>query len=238
MAAPPAVPGASPSSRVGEVANVGALAITAVEARHDGRRWPRGPHAASLGYLVSGTQTVYFAGDTELFDEMSELADRVDAALLPIGGWGPTLGPGHMDPLDAARAVRLIRPRVVIPVHWGTLLPIGFRPSPPGPSWRPGTPVRPARRQHRPGRRGSHPDAGAADDALRRHRHIFTPVGTCRLPRPSQVRLAPIATESSFDLHDPDQAIRRRRAATERAGVHGLRGIKSGKGGEECLCVT
>lgn len=112
--------------RVGEVANVGALAITALEARHDGRRWPRGPHAASLGYLVSGTQTVYFAGDTELFDEMSELADRVDAALLPIGGWGPTLGPGHMDPLDAARAVRLIRPRVVIPVHWGTLLPIAF----------------------------------------------------------------------------------------------------------------
>jgi len=114
--------------RVGEVANVGALAITAVEARHDGRRWPRGPRAASLGYLVSGTHTVYFAGDTELFDGMSELADRVDAALLPIAGWGPTLGPGHMDPLDAARAARLIRPRLVIPVHWGTLLPIGFTP--------------------------------------------------------------------------------------------------------------
>ena len=112
--------------RVGEVASVGALTITAVEARHDGRRRPRGPRAETLGYVVNGTHTVYFAGDTELFDGMSELASRVDAALLPIGGWGPTLGAGHMDPLDAARATRLIAPRLVVPVHWGTLLPIGF----------------------------------------------------------------------------------------------------------------
>ena len=111
--------------RVGEVANVGALTITAVEARHDGRRRPRGPRAGTLGYLVSGTHSVYFAGDTELFSEMAELPRRIDVALLPIGGWGPRLGPGHMDPLDAARAARLIQPHVVIPVHWGTLLPIG-----------------------------------------------------------------------------------------------------------------
>src|SRR5262249_19080201 len=50
---------------------------------------------------------------------------QLDVALLPVAGWGPKLGPGHMDPLDAARAVRLLKPRVAIPVHWGTLLPIG-----------------------------------------------------------------------------------------------------------------
>ncbi len=111
--------------RVGETVSVGALTVTAVEARHDGRRL-HGPRTAALGYLVGGTHTVYFAGDTELFDEMSELAGRVDAALLPIGGWGPTLGPGHMGPLDAARATALVKPRLVIPVHWGTLLPIGL----------------------------------------------------------------------------------------------------------------
>jgi L-ascorbate metabolism protein UlaG (beta-lactamase superfamily) len=111
---------------VGEVANLGPLAVTAVEARHDGRRRPRGPEAETVGYRISGTHTVYFAGDTELFGEMSQLADRIDAALLPIAGWGPTLGPGHMDPLDAARAAALIRPRLAIPMHWGTLLPIGF----------------------------------------------------------------------------------------------------------------
>ena len=112
--------------RAGDRTSIGALGITAVEARHDGRRHPRGPRADTLGYLVSGTRTVYFAGDTELFPEMARLRGRVDAALLPIAGWGPTVGAGHMDPLDAARATRLIGPRVVIPVHWGTLQPIGL----------------------------------------------------------------------------------------------------------------
>ncbi len=104
---------------------MGALTITAVEARHDGRRRPRGPHAPALGYLVRGNQVIYFAGDTELFAEMADLSPSLDAALLPVTGWGPTLGPGHMDPLHAARAARLTQPRIAIPIHWGTLLPFG-----------------------------------------------------------------------------------------------------------------
>ena len=124
---------------VGAVANVGAqVTVTAVEARHDGRRHPGGLRAATLGYVIEGRHAVYFAGDTELFDGMSELrsthergetsgqSSRLDVALLPVAGWGPTLGAGHMDPLDAARAARLIRPRIAIPMHWGTLLPIGL----------------------------------------------------------------------------------------------------------------
>jgi L-ascorbate metabolism protein UlaG (beta-lactamase superfamily) len=113
----------------GERANVGALAVTAVQAHHDGRRrpGPRGLCAETLGYVVGGRRTVYFAGDTELFEGMSALAaSRLDVALLPVAGWGPTLGAGHMDPLDAARAARLIGPRIAIPMHWGTLLPIGL----------------------------------------------------------------------------------------------------------------
>jgi L-ascorbate metabolism protein UlaG (beta-lactamase superfamily) len=110
---------------VGDVANVGELAVTAVEARHDGGR-PGGPRTDALGYLLRGRREVYFAGDTELFAGMSEISRLLDVALLPVAGWGPTLGPGHMDPLDAARAVELIEPRIAIPVHWGTLLPIGL----------------------------------------------------------------------------------------------------------------
>jgi L-ascorbate metabolism protein UlaG (beta-lactamase superfamily) len=111
----------------GDVVRVGSLAVTAVEAHHDGRR-TGGPRAETLGYLVSGRRAVYFAGDTELFAEMSNLSSGSppDVALLPVAGWGPTLGSGHMGPLDAARAVGLIRPRLAIPVHWGTLLPIGL----------------------------------------------------------------------------------------------------------------
>jgi L-ascorbate metabolism protein UlaG (beta-lactamase superfamily) len=111
---------------VGEQARVRTLTVTAVPARHDGRRRPGGARAAALGYLVEGRHTVYFAGDTERFEGMSALAPRLDVALLPVAGWGPTLGPGHMDPLEAAQATALLKPRVAIPIHWGTLLPIGL----------------------------------------------------------------------------------------------------------------
>ncbi|HEY3864557.1 MAG TPA: MBL fold metallo-hydrolase [Solirubrobacteraceae bacterium] len=112
--------------QVGETASVGAVEVTAVEARHDGRRHPGGLRAETIGYFIRGRHAVYFAGDTELFDDMSALPSSPDVALLPVAGWGPTLGAGHMDPLDAARAVRLIQPRIAIPMHWGTLLPIGL----------------------------------------------------------------------------------------------------------------
>ena len=117
--------GAVSELAVGEGASVGALTVRAVPARHDGRR-PRGPQAPAIGYLVEGECAVYFAGDTELFPEMGRLGRPVDVALLPIGGWGPRLGPGHMGPLEAARATALIAPRIAIPIHWGTLLPIGL----------------------------------------------------------------------------------------------------------------
>ena len=112
---------------VGEEAALGAVSVRAVPADHDGRRYPFGPRSASVGYLLSGPKTVYFAGDTGVFEGMSELAGGLDVALLPVAGWGRTLGPGHMDPLDAARATRLLRPRVAIPIHWGTFRPIGPR---------------------------------------------------------------------------------------------------------------
>jgi L-ascorbate metabolism protein UlaG (beta-lactamase superfamily) len=118
--------------RAGEVTGIrgaGGLTVRAVEARHDGRRHPGGRRAQTLGYVIHGRRTVYFAGDTELFEGMSEQipdpSSQLDVALLPVAGWGSTLGPGHMDPLDAARAVALLAPRIAIPIHWGTLLPIG-----------------------------------------------------------------------------------------------------------------
>jgi L-ascorbate metabolism protein UlaG (beta-lactamase superfamily) len=63
---------------------------------------------------------VYFAGDTDLFDGMAELRGKVDVALLPVWGWGPSVGEGHLDPERAAAAVAMIEPRIAIPIHWGT----------------------------------------------------------------------------------------------------------------------
>ncbi len=78
------------------------------------------------GYLLEGERIVYFPGDTDVFPQMSELANKnIDLALIPIWGWGPTLGAGHLNPKSAAEAVALLRPRHVIPIHWGSFRPIG-----------------------------------------------------------------------------------------------------------------
>jgi L-ascorbate metabolism protein UlaG (beta-lactamase superfamily) len=106
---------------VGDRVEVGGSWVEAVPALHDGRRFPFGRQRPALGYLLEGPPCVYFAGDTDLFPEMSELAGRVDLAALPIGGWGPRVPAGHLDPERAARAASLIQPRIVVPIHWGTL---------------------------------------------------------------------------------------------------------------------
>ena len=107
----------------GDGTRVGGIEVTATEAIHDGRRHKVGPRVEAIGYLLgSSARTVYFAGDTDLFDGMSELAGRLDVALLPIGGWGPKVGAGHLDPRRAAVAAAMLRPRLAIPIHWGTLL--------------------------------------------------------------------------------------------------------------------
>ena len=114
----------------GDVAAVGPLRVRATAAAHDGggqrARGPRGlrgPHSTALGFVVEGRGTVYFAGDTDVFAGMADIAPRIDVALLPVGGWGPNLGPGHLDADRAARALLLLRPRVAIPIHWGTYAP-------------------------------------------------------------------------------------------------------------------
>jgi L-ascorbate metabolism protein UlaG (beta-lactamase superfamily) len=108
--------------RAGERITISGAQVEAVPAWHSVRRFPYRAEHDALGYLV---ERIWFAGDTDLRPEMEALRGRVDVALLPIWGWGPTLGPGHLDPAAAARAAALVAPQVVIPIHWGTLLPIG-----------------------------------------------------------------------------------------------------------------
>jgi L-ascorbate metabolism protein UlaG (beta-lactamase superfamily) len=111
---------------VGETVPVGAGTVTGIPAEHDGRRSPLHPPALSLGFVLEhGGARVYFAGDTDIFDGMADIGP-IDVALLPIWGWGPKAGPGHLDPESAARALGLLRPRVVVPIHWGTYLPFGY----------------------------------------------------------------------------------------------------------------
>lgn len=98
--------------------------VRLVRADHAARPMPHRPNDAH-GHLVRGTDAVvWFAGDTSLYDDMAGLPDaadgRIDLALLPIGGWGPRLSPGHMGPAEAVEACRRVRPRAVMPIHFGT----------------------------------------------------------------------------------------------------------------------
>jgi len=108
----------------GDELEVAGVNVRAVPAAHDGRRVPLGRAPSAVGFVAGG---VYFAGDTEPFPEMAELAGTLDAALLPVSGWGPKVGPGHMDPRAAAEALALLRPGLAIPIHWGTYRRIGHR---------------------------------------------------------------------------------------------------------------
>jgi L-ascorbate metabolism protein UlaG (beta-lactamase superfamily) len=121
--------------RVGDTVHLDGPLVTAevVPAAH---KHGRGPHsrvsAPPVGYVVDGGgRRVYFPGDTDLFAGMASLID-IDVALLPIWGWGSSLGVGHLDPTRAATATGLIRPGIVVPIHWGTYAPEDGRRQLPG----------------------------------------------------------------------------------------------------------
>jgi len=71
----------------------------------------------AAGFVVNfyGT-TIYFAGDTALFGDMALIGklEKIDYALLPIGN-NYTMGPE-----DALEAVGMIKPKVVIPMHYSS----------------------------------------------------------------------------------------------------------------------
>jgi L-ascorbate metabolism protein UlaG (beta-lactamase superfamily) len=104
----------------GDEVEVGPLHVRALHAEHPGGRSPLRARGPALSYAILGTRRAYFAGDTGLFRAMEGLVPELDLALLPIWGWGPRLGPGHLDPRSAAEALRLLRPLTAVPIHWGT----------------------------------------------------------------------------------------------------------------------
>jgi L-ascorbate metabolism protein UlaG (beta-lactamase superfamily) len=110
---------------VGDMVEVGDVRLTVVPAKHDGgRSRPSRVRGIAVGYLIEGAARTYFAGDTGRFEAMAEIGP-VDVALLPVAGWGPTLGrgDGHLDPKQAAEALTLLRPAVAVPMHYGTFWP-------------------------------------------------------------------------------------------------------------------
>lgn len=101
------------------------VTVRLVPALHHSRPMPHRPNAAN-GHLVRGPSGVaWVAGDTDLYPTMERLSTMagapIDVAVVPVGGWGPRLSPGHMGPEEAAVACRLSGARWAVPVHWKTL---------------------------------------------------------------------------------------------------------------------
>lgn len=74
---------------------------------------------SAVGYIIKleDGSTIYHAGDTGIFESMRLLGELypIDLALLPIGSvW-------TMDPFQAAKALTLLKPKRVIPMHYKTL---------------------------------------------------------------------------------------------------------------------
>ena len=147
------------------------------------RRCPRS------GSWWSGATCIYFAGDTDIYDGMAD-AGPLDVALVPIWGWGSSIGPGHLDPRGAARAVALLEPRIVVPIHWATLPAGGLLARSLGDA-RPRAGVRGSRGRARAG------DAGRAAGARRDARALTHSVGVksgcggapgCGMSRSSAIR--------------------------------------------------
>ena len=83
------------------------------------------PGCLSCGFIFEmGGKKIYHAGDTALMTDMALLAEEdIDVALLPIGDVFP------IGPADALRAVKMIRPKLVVPMHYDTFPPIAQDPA-------------------------------------------------------------------------------------------------------------
>lgn len=98
------------SGNIGGTVGVSGIRITFVQAVHSAGA------GVPCGFVVrSPNLGLYFAGDTALFGDMSFLADeKIDVAIPPIGGTFT------MDIRAAAKSAERIRPRTVVPMHYGT----------------------------------------------------------------------------------------------------------------------
>ncbi len=101
------------------------VAATMVDAKHSsGAQDEKGTHYVGIaaGYVleVAGGPVLYHAGDTCVFGDMQLIRELYEpqVAMLPIGGFYT------MGPKEAAHACRLLAPKTILPIHWGTFPPL------------------------------------------------------------------------------------------------------------------
>lgn len=95
--------------------DLGSVRVSGVAAYNPGKQFH--PKANNwVGFVIEvGSKRIYYAGDTDLTDEMKSLKE-IDVALLPVGGTYT------MDAAEAAEATKYIKPKRAIPYHWGDIV--------------------------------------------------------------------------------------------------------------------
>lgn len=113
----------------GDRLEVAGVTIEVLPAHHDGRRdtRPRQASVPAIGFRFEAEGTsVWYPGDTGVRADFADV-EPVDLAAVPIGGWGPTLGDEHLDPVEAVAAVAAVGARWALAVHYGTFWPMALK---------------------------------------------------------------------------------------------------------------
>jgi len=99
----------------GQTTDCGGVKVTGVASYNPSKQFH--PKANQwLGFIIEiDSMRIYYAGDTDLIDEMKQLGE-VDLALLPVGGTYT------MDAEDAVQAVAYIKPKCAVGYHWGDIV--------------------------------------------------------------------------------------------------------------------
>ena len=110
---------------LGGTVQLGDAAATMVEAKHSAAAQDeQGTHyvGVAAGYVltIADGPVLYHSGDTNVFGDMKLIAElyHPEVAMVPIGGYYT------MGPKEAALAVRLLKPKMVLPLHYGTFPPL------------------------------------------------------------------------------------------------------------------
>jgi len=105
--------------KVGDTINFKGIEITLVKAVH------RSDSGVATGLVIrTNEHTIYFAGDTDYFFEIKEIAEKFkpDIVILPIGGVYT------IDPKGAIEFLKELKPKIVIPMHYGTFMNLYGKP--------------------------------------------------------------------------------------------------------------
>jgi L-ascorbate metabolism protein UlaG (beta-lactamase superfamily) len=106
----------------GEKTLVGNLMVQALPVKHFPGRSLHETRSIPQSYLIQGTKTIFFGGDSGLMEEYREIGANfsIDLALLPIGNYRPaSFRRVHMSPEDSLKAMEMLGAKRMLPIHWG-----------------------------------------------------------------------------------------------------------------------